>query len=177
MPFVDGDPRHGLVHRDIKGENLFVGRRGAEYDFLKVLDFGIAKQAEGNETAKHLTQERQFLGTVATAAPETIAHSQYGPSSDLYFLGCVAYTMVTGKSPFPGPSRVQMVYDQLNTEPLSPSSVCGFDLPLGLEDIVFSCLQKDPAGRLASAADLWRQFDGLALDACACRSQRRLYPA
>jgi DNA-binding NtrC family response regulator len=145
----------GLVHRDIKPANLFVARLGPEYDYLKVLDFGIVKDRPGAE-AMLLTAQGVVQGTPAYMAPE-IVFGEHGIDgrADLYALACVAYWALTGQHVF-GSARTaeQMLLDHARTTPVAPSAVSELPIPRELEVLVMQCLEKEPANRPASAQDL-----------------------
>jgi serine/threonine protein kinase len=90
---------HGMIHRDIKPTNIFLCRMGNEYDFAKVLDFGLVKILNGNET--QMTVEGATTGTPAYMAPElALGNSDLDARADLYGLGCVAYWLTTGSLVF-----------------------------------------------------------------------------
>jgi serine/threonine-protein kinase len=144
---------HGLVHRDIKPANLFVTRLGSEYDYLKVLDFGIVKHQPGQD-ATMLTSDGALQGTPAFMAPELISGDRIDGRADLYSLGCAAYWTLTGQLPFQATSPAQMLLHHLQTPPLRPSEVSEVPVPRDLEAVLMMCLDKDRARRPASALDL-----------------------
>ena len=120
---------HGLVHRDIKPANLFVARLGTEYDYLKVLDFGIVKDQPGSEG--HDTQGSTLLsapnllqGTPAFMAPEVIlGQDPIDGRADLYSLACAAYWALTGRLVFQANTPAQMLLHHAQTRPAPPSEV------------------------------------------------------
>lgn len=143
----------GLVHRDIKPANLFAARLGLQYDFLKVLDFGMVKTPGRAET--QLTAAGTASGTPAYMAPEAATSSdQVGPSADLYGLGCVAYWLLSGQLVFQADGAVGLIMHHLRTSPSPPSTRCDAPIPEALEQIVMQCLEKDPANRPRSAEEL-----------------------
>ena len=90
----------GLVHRDIKPANLFVCRLGSEYDFLKVLDFGVVSR-QARESTAPITVTGMVLGTPAFLAPELVSgQGSFDGRADIYALGCVAFWLLTGRPPF-----------------------------------------------------------------------------
>jgi DNA-binding NtrC family response regulator len=145
---------YGLVHRDIKPANLFVTRLGLEYDYLKVLDFGIVKEQPGQEATIH-TSEGILRGTPAFMAPELVSgeHPIDG-RTDLYSLGCTAYWALTGQLLFEASTPAQMILHHLRTPPVPPSAVSELPIPRSLEAILMTCLEKDPAKRPSSALEL-----------------------
>jgi serine/threonine protein kinase len=145
---------HGMVHRDIKPANLFVSRLGHEYDYLKVLDFGIVKGAIGDgKTA--LSAQGMLQGTPAFMAPELIhGEGEIDGRADLYALGCTAYTALTGRLVFAGNTPAQMLLHHVQTAPVPPSQQAQGPIPGELEAIIMSCLAKDPADRPGGALEL-----------------------
>lgn len=155
-----------IVHRDLKPANIFVTQRGDLYDFVKVLDFGLARQvrARGDHD---VTETGLILGTPAYIAPEAVEGGKIDTRADIYCLGAVAYFLVTGVPPFQSPSAVQMLVDHVKTPPRPPSELAECALPPELEQVILRCLRKNPADRFQTAnkledalravplADLW----------------------
>jgi eukaryotic-like serine/threonine-protein kinase len=151
----------GLVHRDIKPANLFVSRLGGEYDYLKVLDFGIVKaESASHDTGAHLLSAPNLLhGTPAFMAPEGIlADRPIDGRADLYSLACSAYWALTGQLVFPTTSPTQMLLHHVQTTPTRPSEVSEVPIPKALDTLLMQCLEKDPAKRPASALALESQL-------------------
>ncbi len=148
--------RTGLVHRDIKPANLYSCRLGVNYDFLKVLDFGLVKdrvQPEGDET--QLTQVGMTTGTPSFISPEAaLGKATLDGRSDIYALGCVGYWLVTGQLVFEADSPIAMALAHLQETPGVASSVSEFDIPQGFDDVIASCLSKKPGDRPATAEQL-----------------------
>ena len=142
----------GLIHRDIKPANIFVCRQGLEFDFAKVLDFGLVK-ADHQTQSVEITQAGALLGTPNYMAPEMIDGQEVDGRADLYSLGCVAYWMLTGKTVFEG-SLSTVIAGHVSQEP--PSLCPGKDsaVPEQLNRIVLSCLEKNAADRPQTAAEL-----------------------
>jgi serine/threonine-protein kinase len=148
----------GVVHRDIKPGNIFLCRKGPEYDFVKVLDFGLVKQigASGRKSAQ-LTVEGIASGTPAFMAPEMAYDSRVVDGrADLYALGCVAYWLLTGQLVFSGESPMGTMLRHVNDAPPPPSSRTELEIPADLERIILACLEKDPDKRPPSARELSR---------------------
>lgn len=145
----------GLVHRDIKPANLHIGRIGLEYDFVKVLDFGLVK-GDGRWLREdvRLTAPESLSGTPAYMAPEMAAGEAVDSRADLYALGCVGYFLLTGSLVFEGENALQLVLKHLQTEPVPPSLRLGRPVPAGLEDLILGCLAKVPGARPAGATTL-----------------------
>jgi tRNA A-37 threonylcarbamoyl transferase component Bud32 len=154
----------GLVHRDIKPANIYVCRMGLEYDFIKVLDFGLVKvndKAAVQETL--LTSDHTTTGTPAFMAPEVIlGQSDVDRRADVYALGCVAYYLLTGQLVFEADTPMKMLMHHVQTPPVPPSQRTELKIPRELDDLVMACLEKDPNKRPQDA--------GLLLGlACDCR--------
>jgi serine/threonine-protein kinase len=145
----------GLVHRDIKPANLHVGRVGLEYDFLKVLDFGLVKrEGRWQRDDVRLTAPESMSGTPAYMAPEAVAGESVDARADLYALGCVGYFLLTGLLVFEGENAVQLALKHLQAEPVPPSRRLGRPVPAALEAAILACLAKAPGARPADAATL-----------------------
>ena len=139
----------GLVHRDIKPNNLFVCRYGRELDHLKVLDFGISKPVASTDL--NLTAPGTTLGTPGYMAPEQIYGLPVTPATDLYALGCVAYWLLAGATPFESASVGEMIRMHAQAPPPPLSSRARQPIPAPLEELVMRCLAKDPADRPETA--------------------------
>jgi tetratricopeptide (TPR) repeat protein len=145
----------GLVHRDIKPANLYVSNLGTEYDFLKVLDFGMVK-AEPDEDTAQLTLPDVFLGTPAFLPPELIHRKQsVDARADLYSLGCTAFWMLTGRCVFQAGTAAEMLVHHMHSPPPRLSDISELEIPKHLEEIVLQCLEKNPDHRPKSAMHLW----------------------
>ncbi|MDQ3037842.1 MAG: serine/threonine protein kinase [Myxococcota bacterium] len=144
----------GLVHRDIKPSNLVLSMRAGQGEVLKVLDFGLVKDAREGASDTSLSRTGAVLGTPLYLSPEAItAPDRVGAASDLYALGAVAYWLLTGEPVFRASSVVELCAAHLTERPLPPSKK-GIELPPELEHLVLACLAKTPAERPASAAAL-----------------------
>ncbi len=144
----------GIVHRDIKPSNIFITCRGDLYDFVKVLDFGLAKQVAAGEVTG-LTRSGAFFGTPRYIAPEAVdGMERLDARSDLYNLGGVAYWILTGQPPFSSPSDLQLIVDHVKTPPTPPSRISEMPLPAELDRIVLKCLEKRPEDRFQTATEL-----------------------
>jgi serine/threonine-protein kinase len=145
----------GIIHRDIKPANLFVTRAGDDHDFLKLLDFGIARLLPGAGEA-NLTQTGVAVarGTPAYMPPEVCRGEPADARSDIYSLGATIYFLLTGKPPFDGPSPNEVLVAHLLEQPVPPSTVRGSPIPEALEKVVLRCLEKDPDARFQSAREL-----------------------
>jgi len=152
----------GLVHRDVTPANIYLCRMGLDYDFVKVLDFGLVKfndQRAIEQTimgATHLT-----AGTPAFMAPELIAEGDVDWRADVYSLGCVAYYLLTGQLVFEGDTAMKMFLQHLQEPPLPPSQRTELPVPPEVDALVLACLEKDPARRPQNAEDVLRLIEGI----------------
>jgi serine/threonine protein kinase len=147
----------GLVHRDVKPANIFLCRYGRDVDFVKVLDFGLVKRAgDPSRGDAKLTEVGGFAGTPAYGSPESAGGegTVVDARSDLYSLGCVGHWLLTGRTVFEASSPMLMLVQHLHTEPESPSRAGAVDVPPALDELIVSCLQKEPADRPASADEV-----------------------
>lgn len=156
-----------IVHRDIKPSNIFLTNRGGLYDFVKVLDFGLAKQIKKRDPQlTDLTNTGTVMGTPRYMAPETIYGAEkVDHRADIYNLGAVAYFMVAGQPIFAKSSNVEVLVEQVKTMPELPSKISEATIPSELEAIIMKCLQKRPDDRYASVNDLKKALDQTGLDA------------
>jgi eukaryotic-like serine/threonine-protein kinase len=155
---LDKAHRHGVVHRDLKPDNVMLTKSG-----IKLLDFGLAKPvlgaagvaSSGAATMTHspLTTEGTLVGTFQYMAPEQLEGEEADARSDIFGLGCVLYEMVTGRRAFEGKSTAKVVAAIMTTEP-PPLTTLSPLTPVPLERAVKKCLAKDPEERWQSAGDL-----------------------
>jgi len=155
----------GLVHRDIKPANIYVCRMGLEYDFVKVLDFGLVKFNDKSASTPQetmLTANNTTTGTPAFMAPEIIlGQNDVDRRADVYALGCVAYYLLTGQFVFDGDTPMKMFLQHVQTMPTPPSQRTELRIPRELDDLVMACLEKDPNKRPQDAERLFEM-------ACRC---------
>ncbi|HEX6081215.1 MAG TPA: serine/threonine-protein kinase [Methylomirabilota bacterium] len=155
----------GLVHRDIKPANVFLCRYGEEFDFVKVLDFGIVRAARGAaETSVVETHEERIEGTPAFMAPEQAMGGPVDRRADIYATGCLAYWLLTGGLVFTAENPIALLMRHAHAPPEPPSSRGPGPIPRALDDLVLACLAKDPDQRPQSARELalrLAEVDGL----------------
>src|SRR5437870_1910889 len=162
----------GLVHRDIKPANIFVCRYGEEFDFVKVLDFGIVRTVRDAADSSPLrTRENVVHGTPAFMAPEQVMGTAVDGRADIYATGCVAYWLLTGQLVFAADTPMGLLMQHAQTPPTPPSARTDLPIPTALDELVLSCLAKDPANRPQSARELSRRL--AELDGASAWTQER----
>ena len=143
-----------IVHRDLKPENVFLVNRNGWTDYVKLLDFGVAKleRPEGR-----LTREGIALGTPEYMAPEQARGADVDARTDVYAVGCIAYEMLTGATVFPGNSPGEVMIKQVRETPKPPRER-NPEIPEALEAVVLRCLAKSPKARPQSAMELAQEL-------------------
>jgi serine/threonine-protein kinase len=138
----------GIIHRDVKPANVMLCERGGEYDFVKLLDFGVARKlGSGAETAGSVA------GSLETLAPEVLRGEPTSPSSDLSSLSVVAYLLACGRPLFDAHSGQEVIRHHLTTEPVPPS-VHNPDVSSDLEAVILRGLKKNPSERYPAASSM-----------------------
>ena len=144
----------GLVHRDIKPANVFVTRLGTEYDYVKIVDFGVVKDQSVRDGTM-LSNQNVVQGTPAFMPPEIVlGENSIDGRADLYSLACTAYWVLTAHTLFEATNAAQMLLHHVQTRPVPPSTRSELPIPKQLEAILMMCLEKDPAKRPSSALEL-----------------------
>jgi serine/threonine-protein kinase len=168
-----------LVHRDIKPANIFLCRYGEDCDFVKVLDFGLAKAIDNTPDVPveaPLTGENIVPGTPAFMAPEqALGQGDLDGRADIYATGCVAYWLLSGHLVFTAGTPMEQLLHHARTPPTPVSARTELPIPPALDRIVLSCLAKDPAHRPQSAQDLSRQLAEVAGAADWTQQQARIW--
>ena len=153
--------QQNLVHRDLKPSNVMLCKLALQHDFVKVLDFGLAKCA-ACEDATQITMEGVTAGTPGYIAPEVaLGEMTVDGRADLYALGCVAYFLLTGTMVFEDTNPMTVALKHVQTAPQPLSSRTELPIPRDLERIIMQCLEKKPSDRPSSAREL-----ALLLEAC-----------
>jgi len=145
--------RTGLIHRDVKPENILLSSDGV----VKVADFGLARAVAGTGTTS--VTSGVLLGTVAYLAPEQIERGSADARSDVYAAGIVLYEMLTGRPPYSGDSALSVAYQHVNSDVPRPSDTVP-TIPAEIDELVVSATRRDPAARpLDAGAFLAELFD------------------
>ncbi len=149
---LDASHRKGIVHRDMKPENIFLCRLGGRDDYVKLLDFGIAKVKEPAD-GQNLTRTGTMMGTSYYMAPEQISGDREADHRmDIYACGVILYQMLVGHVPFDATSVHGIIYKIMNEEP-PPLGTQRSDVPLALEDVVRRAMARNRDHRYQAAAD------------------------
>jgi serine/threonine-protein kinase len=154
----------GLVHRDVKPENVMVCRRGGEYDVVKILDFGLVKSI-ATPHSRDLTRSLRILGTPLYMAPERLRNpADVDARADIYAVGALAYLMLTGRKLFEAPDDLALTTRILNEEPARVAEVAPQPVPSELDILVAACLEKKREDRPQRVSDLVEAFEALAAE-------------
>ncbi len=151
---------HGkdLIHRDIKPANVYVCRYGREFDFVKLLDFGLVESRAGADATETMDGTTVAVGTLGYMSPEQVLGSSLDARADLYSVGCLAYWLLTGRKVFDGENPNRILLQHVQAAPGPPSQWAFGAIPPGLDAIVLACLEKDPDRRPQSADALAQQL-------------------
>ena len=152
----------GIAHRDLKPDNIMLVDRYGESDVVKVLDFGIARFVDGDESRSQMTHEGAVIGTPAYISPEQAMGRPIDHRADFYSLGVMLYQMAVGRLPFEGPTLAALLVAHATESPPAPSVVAPGKVAPMLESLILALMAKSPDDRPSSAADVLR-----ALEACA----------
>ncbi len=147
--------RQGVIHRDLKPDNIMLMPTSRGRYAVKVLDFGIAKIVDDDHDRGPMTETGSVFGTPEFMSPEQARGDTADPRSDLYAVGVILFYLATGKLPFKGKNKLVVLNKQLNERPIRPSEArADIDVPLRLEAVILKCLNKEPDERYQSADDL-----------------------
>lgn len=142
----------GLVHRDVKPENVLISDAGE----VKIADFGLVRAiAEAK-----ITSTSVILGTAAYLSPEQVSTGDASPASDVYAVGILTYELLTGETPFTGDTALTVAYQRMDHDVTAPSSVIG-GVPKQFDELVLRATARDPAHRYADAGDMAAELDAI----------------
>jgi eukaryotic-like serine/threonine-protein kinase len=151
----------GIIHRDLKPENIFITEQGGIRDFVKVLDYGLARvtQRQMQPGSVKLTQEGMVFGTPEFMSPEQAQGLPLTAASDVYSLGIILFEIITGKLPFDAKSPMQFLQKQVTAAPMTLGERApDREFPDDLERAMEKCLRKDPTQRFATAAEFGEEL-------------------
>jgi serine/threonine-protein kinase len=151
---------HGIVHRDLKPDNIVLTERAK--DFVKVLDFGIAKRGDDAlaKEEQKLTQQGTVLGTPPYMSPEQFTGKPIDLRSDLYSIGVIAYEMLAGHLPFNANTPWEWATQHMTVPPVALATApSGEPIPASMRAAVMKALEKDPLKRFASATEFFDAFE------------------
>ena len=147
---VGAGHEHGMVHRDLKPANIFLRNHPDYPDFVKVLDFGIAKLVAGDRNVQHHTEMGALIGTPAYMSPEQcLGDSHLDHRSDIYSLGVVLFQMVTGRLPFTSETAGRLIMSHVQEPPPPPQSL-NSAVTAAMSAIILRAMSKKPDQRFAS---------------------------
>ena len=144
--------RAGLVHRDVKPENVLISDEGD----VKIVDFGLVRAV----AAAGITSASVILGTAAYLSPEQVRDGNASPRSDVYAAGIVAYELLTGRTPFSGDSPLSVAYQRLETDVPAPGTVID-GVPEQFDELVRRATARDAAARYADAQEMGAELDAI----------------
>ncbi|WP_207569048.1 protein kinase domain-containing protein [Mycobacterium decipiens] len=145
--------RAGLVHRDVKPENILISDDGD----VKIADFGLVRAV----ATASITSASVILGTAAYLSPEQVRDGNAGPRSDVYSVGILTYELLTGRTPFTGDSALSIAYQRLDADVPSASAVID-GVPPQFDELVACATARDPAHRYADAIEMGADLDAIA---------------
>ncbi len=143
---------HGLVHRDVKPENVLISDSGE----VKIADFGLVRAiAEAK-----ITSTSVILGTAAYLSPEQVSTGDAGPASDVYAVGILTYELLTGTTPFTGDTALTVAYQRMDHDVAAPSTVIG-GVPRQFDELVQRATARDPADRFTDAEEMAAELEAI----------------
>lgn len=143
----------GIIHRDLKPENIMLLEK-PEHDWVKILDFGFARDESQNSSKQKLTATGVVVGTVCYLSPEQCRGGKASVQSDIYALACIIYECIAGKLLFEADSPLSVVHKQINEDPLPALKLLQPLVPFGFIAVLKKALDKDPSRRQSSMREL-----------------------
>lgn len=147
--------RAGLVHRDVKPENVLISDDGE----VKLADFGLVRAV----AQAGITSTSVILGTAAYLSPEQVSSGNADPRSDVYSVGILAYELLTGVTPFTGDNALAVAYQRMDHDVVAPSSVID-GVPMQFDELVLRATARDPADRYADAQEMVTELNAVAAE-------------
>lgn len=132
----------GIIHRDLKPGNIMLVKKGEKENFVKILDFGLAK----TQSLSRVTETGMMVGTLSYLSPEQLLNSEYYYASDIYSLGTVFYEMLTGQKAYNAETPLEIMQQMFKTEPKPPNALKQ-DIPDQLNSVVLKMMEKEPGNR------------------------------
>ncbi len=155
----------GIIHRDLKPENIFLVEREGRKDFVKVVDFGIAKLIGLDESQRKLTKTGVIFGTPDYMSPEQATGRPLDQRADVYALGVILYEMVAGRVPFDAPSFMAILTKHMFEDPLPPSLAAPeLDIDAAVDALILKALEKEPDKRFQSMSEFAEAMKTLNLE-------------
>jgi serine/threonine protein kinase len=148
----------GIIHRDLKPSNIMIVSAEGENEKIKILDFGIAKIS--SDVTGKATQTGEVFGSPAYMSPEQSLGKTVGPATEQYSLGCVIFELLTGRTPFPRASQLEIIMAQVQDSPPAMSDVSAKQFPKDVEQFVARLLEKEPKNRFSSIEEAKNVFLG-----------------
>jgi serine/threonine protein kinase len=157
--------KNRIIHRDLKPQNIFLCDIYGEKDFVKVLDFGIAKSAQEDSGTMNITSAGQLLGTPYYVSPEQAAGKTVDHRTDLYAIGIIIYEMLTGSPPFTGTSIPSILLKHVSEEiPLLQEVIPEINIPSELNAVMTKLLRKNPDERPYSCEETLAMLSGISIE-------------
>jgi len=152
----------GVIHRDIKPNNIIIEKGEAGTDFVKLVDFGIAKVMPTEVQRTQMTQTGEIFGSPLYMSPEQCLGNKLDARSDIYEMGCVMYETLTGVAPFAAENPIKTILRHIN-EDAKPISKLSHDFAVSeaLQLVVMHCLEREPGDRYQTAAELLKDLEAL----------------
>jgi serine/threonine protein kinase len=152
---LDHAHSRGIIHRDIKPSNIILARNAQNRDFVKLLDFGIAKLKTTEMEMQGLTKTGEVFGSPLYMSPEQCLGREVDARGDIYSLACMFYEMLSGNPPLVGDNCFQTMRKHTDEKPITLSQIdLANDVPPAVENIVMRCLEKDPEARYQTVQEL-----------------------